>query len=75
MIGLEREPDPMMDAGSPERTDDRPGVLGQTLEVVDEEGRAACARERLGVAAGDGEPAVDHVEARADPPIGRIDRQ
>src|SRR5690348_15537833 len=51
-----------------ERSEQPPGVLGESVEVVDEERRAALAGERLGVAAGDRQPAGLDVQAGAGPP-------
>ncbi len=59
-VRLHREPQPERDPGPCERGLERPCVLGEPLEVVGEQRRPVLARERLGIAAGDRQAAVDH---------------
>ena len=73
-IGLEREPLTDRHARPGERVTEPPDVLAEPVEVVDERGRAHLAGHRLGVLAGDPEPAVLDVEARPNPPGGGAQR-
>ena len=67
-VRLEREPDPMTEPGAIEGADQALGILDEAATVVDEERRPVLAGELLGITAGDREPAIDDLEARADPP-------
>ena len=64
-VGLEREPQPMAEAGAVECCCEPVGVLGEPRSVVDEERRPVAARQPLGVLAGDRQPAVTCLEAGA----------
>ena len=57
-VGLEREADAERQPGPGQRGLEPPGVLGEPRPVVDEQRRPVLARERLGVLAGDPQPAV-----------------
>ena len=58
-VGLEREPEPERQPGPGQRRLQAPRVLREPGAVVDEQRRPMRAGERLGVLAGDAQPAVD----------------
>ena len=73
-VGLEREADPVMDSTPAERPDDRPGVLGDSLEVVHEQRRPVLTGQRLGVLPRDRQPAVTDFQPGPVPPARAGDR-
>ena len=69
-IGLQGEPEAGSETCSDQRRRQAIDVLGQAPPVVHKERGSLLASERLGVRAGDDQPAVDRLEPLAMPPWG-----
>jgi hypothetical protein len=74
-LRFEGEPHTMGQAGRRQGRLDAPHTIGDIGQIEGEERRAVLFGEALGIAAGDAQPAIAHVETGPQPPGGRRGRR